>query len=168
MSNNYYITTPIYYVNDKPHIGHAYTSLACDVMCRFQTLAGYDTYFLTGTDEHGQKIEQAADKNNITPQQLVDKFSDNFKQLANIFNIKHDDFIRTTEPRHKQAVQVFWQKLQEKERDLFRINIAVGMPYVTRLFTLINRLRPTIRVRKSPLPAVRQWNGWKKRVIFSA
>ena len=114
MNNNYYITTPIYYVNDKPHIGHAYTSLACDVMCRFQTLAGFDTYFLTGTDEHGQKIEQAADKNNITPQQLVDRFSDNFKQLATIFNIKHDDFIRTTEPRHKQAVQVFWQRLQEK------------------------------------------------------
>ena len=77
-------------------------------------MAGYDTYFLTGTDEHGQKIEQAADKNNITPQQLVDKFSDNFKQLATIFNIKHDDFIRTTEPRHKQAVQIFWQRLQEK------------------------------------------------------
>ncbi len=114
MSNPYYITTPIYYVNDKPHIGHAYTSLSCDVMCRFQRLAGYDTYFLTGTDEHGQKIEQAAAKNNITPQQLVDRFSENFKCLANIFNIKHDDFIRTTEPRHKQAVQIFWQKLQEK------------------------------------------------------
>ncbi len=110
----YYITTPIYYVNDKPHIGHAYTSLACDVMCRFQSLAGYDAYLLTGTDEHGQKIEQAAIKNNITPKELVDKFSNNFKSLAEITNVKYNDFIRTTEPRHKKAVQIFWQKLQEK------------------------------------------------------
>ena len=90
--SSFYLTTPIYYVNDKPHIGHAYTSLACDVLARFQKLAGIDSYLLTGTDEHGQKIEQSALKNNSTPQEITDKFSLRFKELAELMNISNDDF----------------------------------------------------------------------------
>ncbi len=114
MTLPYYITSPIYYVNDKPHIGHAYTSLACDVMCRFKSLDGYDARFLTGTDEHGQKIEQAADKKGISPQELTDIFSLNFKELAEKMNINNHDFIRTSEARHKQGVTAFWELLEAK------------------------------------------------------
>jgi methionyl-tRNA synthetase len=111
MNNNCYFTTPIYYVNDKPHIGHAYTSIATDIMARYHRMLGKDVYFLTGTDEHGQKIAQTAKKNNTTPQELVDKFSQNFRDLANDLNLSNNDFIRTTENRHQKAVQLLWQKL---------------------------------------------------------
>ena len=109
----FYITTPIYYVNDKPHIGHAYTSLACDVLARFKKHDGYDSYLLTGTDEHGQKIEQSAQKNGITPQELTDKFSLKFKELMNYMNISYQDFIRTTEARHITGAKAFWKALQK-------------------------------------------------------
>lgn len=111
---NYYITTPIYYVNDKPHIGHAYTSVACDVLARFMRLDGYNVKFLTGTDEHGQKVEKSAAKAGISPQEFVDKVSVSFRDLTKLMNISNDDFIRTTEPRHKAACQAIWQKMLEK------------------------------------------------------
>ena len=82
-----YITTPIYYVNDKPHIGHAYTSIICDVLSRFYRLKNFKVTFLTGTDEHGQKVENAAKKKDINPKQFVDSVSDNFKELTKILNI---------------------------------------------------------------------------------
>ncbi|MDE1146288.1 MAG: methionine--tRNA ligase [Azospirillaceae bacterium] len=107
----FYITTPIYYVNDVPHIGHAYTTIACDVMARFKRLDGYDVKFLTGTDEHGQKVEKSAKAAGIDPQAFTDKVSQNFRDLAGLLNISNDDFIRTTEPRHVKAVQALWQKL---------------------------------------------------------
>lgn len=110
----YYITTPIYYVNDVPHIGHAYTTLACDVMARFKRLDGYDVTFLTGTDEHGQKIERSAEKAGVAPQAFCDKVSARFQELAGAMNFSHDQFIRTTEERHKKAVQHLWQVLEEK------------------------------------------------------
>ncbi|MEL6438359.1 MAG: methionine--tRNA ligase [Cyanobacteria bacterium J06621_8] len=106
-----YITTPIYYVNDKPHIGHAYTTIACDVWARWQRLMGRETFFLTGTDEHGQKVQQSAEKAGISPQAFTDDVSQRFRDLANDLDISHDDFIRTTEPRHHQSAQAFWQKL---------------------------------------------------------
>ena len=109
-----YVTTPIYYVNDKPHIGHAYTTLATDVMARFKRLDGYRVKMLTGTDEHGQKIEQAADKRGIDPQALTDEVSQNFRDLSAVMGFSNDDFIRTTEERHKQACQHLWKVLQEK------------------------------------------------------
>ena len=109
----YYITTPIYYVNDKPHIGHIYTSIACDVLARFKRLDGYDVKFLTGTDEHGQKIYQKAQERGITPQELTDEVSVNFRKMSEDFSLTNDDFIRTTEPRHKGAVQIFWNQLVE-------------------------------------------------------
>ncbi len=107
----FYITTPIYYVNDKAHIGHAYTSLACDMIARFKRLDGFDVKFLTGTDEHGQKIEKAAAAKNIEPQNFVDNVSKLFQDLSQTLNLTNDDFIRTTEPRHKQAVQHLWKQL---------------------------------------------------------
>lgn len=111
MKNTYYITTPIYYVNDVPHIGHAYTSVASDVIARFIRLCGFDVMFLTGTDEHGQKVEKAAINKNIDPQKFTDHTSESFRHLMNVMNISNDDFIRTTESRHKEAVAIFWQKL---------------------------------------------------------
>ncbi|MDV7338589.1 methionine--tRNA ligase [Terasakiella sp. A23] len=110
-STPFYITTPIYYVNDKPHIGHAYTSLACDVMARFKRLDGYDVKFLTGTDEHGQKVENSANAKGVDPQVFTDGVSQNFRDLAEFMGYTNDDFIRTTEERHKKACQALWQKL---------------------------------------------------------
>ena len=110
-SKPFYITTPIYYVNDKPHIGHAYTSLACDVMARFKRLDGFDVKFLTGTDEHGQKVENSANAKGVDPQAFTDGVSQNFRDLAAFMGYTNDDFIRTTEERHKIACQALWQKL---------------------------------------------------------
>ncbi len=111
---SYYVTTPIYYVNDKPHIGHAYTSLACDVLARFKRLDGYKTYFLTGTDEHGQKVEKSAHSKGVSPQDFTDSVSQNFRDLLTIMNFSNDDFIRTTESRHRTACQALWQRLLNK------------------------------------------------------
>ena len=94
MKSTYYITTPIYYVNDVPHIGHAYTTLACDVIARFKRLDEYEVFFLTGTDEHGQKVETAAKNNGVKPKEFVDKVSENFKNLINCMNFSNDSFIK--------------------------------------------------------------------------
>jgi methionyl-tRNA synthetase len=107
----YYITTPIYYVNDAPHIGHAYTSLACDVIARFMRLDGRRVKFLTGTDEHGQKVEKSAKTAGLSPQDFTDQVSQQFRDLAKAMNFSNDDFIRTTEPRHIEACQALWKKL---------------------------------------------------------
>jgi len=109
----YYVTTPIYYVNDAPHIGHAYTTLACDVLARFKRLDGFDVRFLTGTDEHGQKVEKSAQAAGMDPQAFTDKVSQNFRDLADFMNFTHDDFIRTTEDRHIRSCQAIWKKLEE-------------------------------------------------------
>lgn len=101
----FYITTPIYYVNDVPHIGHAYTTIAADVLARFHRLLGDDVFFLTGTDEHGQKIEQEAKKNKETPLELANRVVEKFKEIWTVLNISYDDFIRTTEERHKKTVE---------------------------------------------------------------
>ena len=111
--NNFYITTPIYYVNDQPHIGHAYTSVACDVLARFKRLSGNNVKFLTGTDEHGQKVEKSADAAGVAPQTFVDGVSQSFRNLTALMNISNDDFIRTTEPRHIKSAQALWKKMQD-------------------------------------------------------
>jgi methionyl-tRNA synthetase len=113
-AKHFYVTTPIYYVNDAPHIGHAYTTLACDVLARFMRLDGYDVHFLTGTDEHGQKVEKSATNAGIDPQAFTDKVSQNFRDLAKAMNFSNDDFIRTTEERHKKACQEIWRRLKER------------------------------------------------------
>ena len=105
MSKTFYVTTPIYYVNDVPHIGHAYTTLACDVIARYKRARGYDVAFLTGTDEHGQKVEMAAKANGETPLELADRVVKRFQALWDKLNISNTDFIRTTQERHKHTVQ---------------------------------------------------------------
>lgn len=110
----FYITTPIYYVNARPHIGHAYTTIVCDAVARRKRLLGYDTFFLTGTDEHGQKIERSASAAGTTPQKFADSVAAEFRALFDRMGIAYNDFIRTTEPRHKQGAQELWKRLQEK------------------------------------------------------
>ena len=110
-----YLTTPIYYVNDKPHIGHAYTSLATDVLARWKRLQGHDVFFLTGTDEHGQKVEKAAHDAGMDPQAFTNQVSQSFQVLAERMGFSHDDFIRTTEPRHKAACQALWNDLVARD-----------------------------------------------------
>jgi len=110
----YYITTPIYYINDVPHIGHAYTTIAADIMARYKRICGYDVFFLTGTDEHGQKVEQAASKQGIAPQELADRMVHGFIDLWKKLNISNTGFIRTTEERHKKVVQYIFKKVFEK------------------------------------------------------
>ncbi len=110
----FYVTTPIYYVNDLPHIGHAYTTLACDVLARFMRLDGRRVKFLTGTDEHGQKVEKSAAAAGLDPRAFTDRMSQNFRDLARAMNISNDDFIRTTEPRHVRSCQALWQRLVER------------------------------------------------------
>jgi methionyl-tRNA synthetase len=109
-----YITTPIYYVNDRPHIGHAYTSLAADVLARWNRLAGREVYFLTGTDEHGQKVERAAQEAGEEPQAFTDRVSQAFRDLTATMGLSNDGFIRTTEPRHRAACQALWQALEAR------------------------------------------------------
>jgi len=113
MSKKFYITTPIYYVNARPHIGHAYTTIACDTIARRQRLMGFDTFFLTGTDEHGQKIERAAQAAGKTPQQLTDEVSAEFRSLWDRMGLTYDDFIRTTSDKHKQGVQALWRRIRD-------------------------------------------------------
>ena len=113
MTKKFYITTPIYYVNARPHIGHAYTTIACDTIARRQRLLGADTFFLTGTDEHGQKIERAAQAAGETPQQYADKISAEFRNLWKRMGISNDDFIRTTEDRHKKRVQELFRRIRD-------------------------------------------------------
>ncbi|MBE0429784.1 MAG: methionine--tRNA ligase [Thermoleophilia bacterium] len=112
--NTFYVTTPIYYVNDVPHIGHAYTTIAADVLARYHRQLGDDVFFLTGTDEHGNPAAQAARKKGITPQEYVDGMVGKFRALAERVNATNDFFIRTTDPEHRQAVQNFIQQLYDK------------------------------------------------------
>lgn len=112
-SKNFYITTPIYYVNDVPHIGHAYTTVICDTIANFNRWLGKDVNFLTGTDEHGQKVEKSALKAGIDPQRFTDEVSKSFFNLAKKLEINNTDFIRTTEKRHKKSVIELWKKLEE-------------------------------------------------------
>jgi len=109
-----YITTPIYYVNDKAHIGHAYTTMIADTVARYSRLRGFNTFFLTGTDEHGQKIEQSALAKNKDPKEYADEISKSFKDLWDSFEISYDHFIRTTDEQHKKGVQLAFEKMLEK------------------------------------------------------
>ncbi len=107
--SRFYVTTPIYYVNDAPHIGHAYTTVTADALARWHRLIGDDTYFLTGTDEHGLKVQRAAEANGISPTEQADRFAVRFRDAWSLLDVSYDDFIRTTEPRHYEAVQKLLQ-----------------------------------------------------------
>jgi methionyl-tRNA synthetase len=114
MDKRFYITTPIYYVNDVPHIGHAYTTLACDVLARYKRARGFDVFFLTGTDEHGQKVEKAALSKGETPLELADRVMKRFQALWEKLDISNTDFIRTSQERHIKGVQQLFEKIQGK------------------------------------------------------
>ena len=118
MNKHYYITTPIYYPSGKPHMGHAYSSIISDVFARFKKIDGYNVHFLTGTDEHGLKIQRASEENKMKPLEFCDKISKTFKNLCKILNLSNTDFIRTTEDRHKKSVQHLWKEL-EKSGDIY-------------------------------------------------
>ena len=111
MDKNFFITTPIYYPSGKPHMGHAYSSIIADIFARFKRLEGYNVFFLTGTDEHGQKIQKEAGKLKKDPKVFCDELSENFRDLTNILNLSNDDFIRTTEERHYKSVKEIWNRL---------------------------------------------------------
>jgi methionyl-tRNA synthetase len=114
MGRKFYLTTPIYYVNDQPHIGHTYTTVVADVLARFHRMNGQEVYFLTGTDEHGQKIERAASAKGLAPLQLADQVVERFRELWKRFGISYDDFIRTTEERHRKGVERLFKKIVAK------------------------------------------------------
>ncbi len=115
MNKNYYITTPIYYPSAKPHMGHAYSSIIADFFARFKKIQGYDVFFLTGTDEHGQKIQRAAEKKNTDPLKFCDEISQTFRDLSKTLNLSNTDFIRTTEERHKKSVINLWNILEQRK-----------------------------------------------------
>ncbi len=119
MSDPFYITTAISYPNGKPHIGHAYELIATDAMARFQRLDGRDVFFLTGTDEHGQKMQQTARAEGISPEELAERNSNEFREMGKLLNSSNDDFIRTTEKRHHETVQEVWRRM-EKNGDVYK------------------------------------------------
>ncbi len=137
---NFYITTPIYYTNDIPHIGHAYTSIACDIIARYNKLLGNNVFFLTGTDEHGQKVEKAAINSNLKPKEFVDKLSINFINLIPFLGCEIDDFIRTTEERHIKAAQELWKQL-EKNNQIYLSNYEGWYSVRDEAFYLENELK---------------------------
>ena len=118
MDKNYYITTPIYYPSARPHMGHAYSSIIADFFARFKRIDGFNVHFLTGTDEHGLKIQRAAESKSIDPLKFCDQISQTFRDLSKILNLSNTDFIRTTEDRHKKTVQYLWSEL-EKNDDIY-------------------------------------------------
>ena len=105
----FYITTPLYYVNDEPHIGHAYTTILADVISRIKKMQNLDVYFLTGTDEHGQKIQRAAEAKGMDPLSFCNEISKTFRDLSKTLNLSNNDFIRTTESRHAKSVSKLWK-----------------------------------------------------------
>ena len=113
-NKNYYITTPIYYPSAKPHMGHAYSSIIADFFARFKRMQGFNVFYLTGTDEHGQKIERAAKENGKEPLAFCDEISQTFKDLTQTLNLSNNDFIRTTEERHKKSAKNIWNILEKK------------------------------------------------------
>jgi len=115
MPKNFYITTPIYYPSAKPHMGHAYSSIIADFFARFKRIDGYSVYFLTGTDEHGLKIQRAAEKKNVNTLEFCDEISLTFRELSKTLNLTNTDFIRTTETRHKKSVQYLWNELEKND-----------------------------------------------------
>jgi len=123
MPKNFYITTPIYYPSAKPHMGHAYSSIIADFFARFKRIDGFNVNFLTGTDEHGLKIQRSAEKVGEEPQKFCDQISKTFRSLSETLNLSNTDFIRTTETRHKKSVQYLWSKL-EKNDDIYLSNYS--------------------------------------------
>lgn len=156
-TERFYITTPIFYPNGVPHIGHAYTAIATDVVARFQRLDGKDVFFLSGTDEHGQKMQQTAEKDGIKPIELADKNSAVFRDMLAQLNCSNDDFIRTTEERHKRSVQELWKRM-EANGDIYLGNY--GGWYSVRQEAYFDEAETTVGedgVRREPLGSPVEW-----------
>lgn len=170
----YYVTTPIYYVNDKPHIGHAYTTLACDVLARFMRLDGHDVRFLTGTDEHGQKVQQSAAAAGVDPQTFSDRVSRNFRDLGKALNFSYDQFIRTTEPRHHAACQAIWKAMADRG-DIYLGSYAGWYSVRDEAFYAESELKKTADGMVAPSGAVCEWveepsyffrlSAWQDRLL---
>ena len=137
---NFYITTPIYYPSGKPHMGHAYSSIIADVFARFKIIYCYKVFFLTGTDEHGIKMQREAEKKNKDIRLFCDELSLKFKDLTKTLNLSNNDFIRTTEARHFKSVNEIWKRLT-KSGDIILINTVDGIQSLTRLIMIKMRLR---------------------------
>jgi len=152
----FYITTPIYYVNDVPHIGHAYSTIACDIFSRFNKLKGEETFFLTGTDEHGQKVEKAALAQNKDTKIFVDDMSKNFRDLVTYLGCEADDFIRTTENRHKNAAQFLWDKLKDNNQ-IYLSNYEGWYSVRDETFYLESELTKVKNVLTAPSGATVEW-----------
>ena len=140
MDKNFYITTPIYYPSAKPHMGHAYSSIIADFFARFKKIDGFNVHFLTGTDEHGLKIQRAAEKNNIDTLDFCNNISQTFKDLSKTLNLTNTDFIRTTEKRHKDSVQHLWNELKKKMKFIYQ-NILAGILFQMKLFIIMMKLK---------------------------
>ncbi len=155
--NQFYITTPIFYPNGVPHIGHAYTAIATDVLARFARLDGRDVFFLTGTDEHGQKMQQTAEKEGIKPIELADRNSAVFRRMVEALNCSNDDFIRTTEERHREACQEIWRRM-EANSDIYLD--TYGGWYSVRQEAYFDEKETTVGedgVRREPLGSEVDW-----------
>jgi methionyl-tRNA synthetase len=156
--NSYFITTPIFYPNGIPHIGHAYTAMVTDAMARFQRLDGFDVRFLTGTDEHGLKMQQTAVAEGLTPLALADRNSARFREMMTALNISYDDYIRTTEPRHERACQALWRAI-EKNGDIYLGKYAGW--YSVRQEAYFDEAETTVGadgIRREPLGSPVEWS----------
>ena len=167
MKPKFYVTTPIYYVNDAPHIGHAYTTIACDVLARLKRLDGYDVFFLTGTDEHGQKVEKAAAAAGLDPQSFTDRVSAEFRDMAGAMGISNDDFIRTTEPRHKAPTAELWRRLQ-RAGDIYLGGYEGWYAVRDEAFYDEAELTDAAGRHAASRRPARRWSGWASRAISSA
>ena len=137
--DKFYITTPIYYPSANFHIGHCYTTIITDAIARYKRLEGKDVFFMTGTDEHGQKIEKKAEEANVTPKEYVDKIVEDSKDLWKALNISYDKFIRTTDEEHVLVVQKIFKKLYE-QGDIYKVNIKECIVLLVSLFGLKRNL----------------------------
>src|SRR6056300_1137680 len=163
-TKTYYITTPIYYPSAKPHMGHAYSSIIADFFARFKRIDGFDVNFLTGTDEHGLKIQRAAEKKGLDTLKFCDEISKTFRDLSQTLNLTNTDFIRTTEDRHKKSVQSLWKEL-EKNDDIYYLNIQGGTPFLMKHFIQKMKLRKLMEIKLLNHLGL-QLNGWMKSLIF--
>jgi methionyl-tRNA synthetase len=164
-TERFYITTPIFYPNGVPHIGHAYTAIATDVLARFQRHDGKDVFFLSGTDEHGQKMQQTAEKEGIKPIELADRNSAVFRDMMSRLNCSNDDFIRTTEERHKRSVQELWRRM-EANGDIYLDKY--GGWYSVRQEAYFDEAKPpSAKTACGANRSARRSNGWKRRAIIS-
>ena len=155
--NTYFVTTPIFYPNGIPHIGHAYTAMVTDAIARFQRLDGFDVRFLTGTDEHGLKMQQTAVAEGLTPLALADRNSARFREMMTALNISYDDYIRTTEPRHERACQALWRAI-EKNGDIYLGKYAGW--YSVRQEAYFDEAETTVGadgIRREPLGSPVEW-----------